>query len=272
MTAPWASADIYLYGAQVTAWRPANAEEVLFLSEKSHWQDGRAIRGGIPVCFPWFRSKVDNSSAPSHGFVRTREWQLESVQVEDPSITVVCATESDESTRRWWPHDFRLQHIISIGQSLRLQLVVTNTGETPFSFEEALHTYFRVGEAADVRVVGLDSVTYLDNVDANREKIQAGDVIFNGKTDNAYINVSGSADLMDRTWRRIVRTDKDNSATTVVWNPGHEGAASLADLGDDEWQRFACVEACNILGSAIHLAPGQKHTMQAALRVVPIKA
>ena len=262
-----ASAEIYLHGAHVTSWKPAQAEEVLFVSEKSHWQDGKAIRGGIPICFPWFRGKADDPSAPAHGFVRTREWRLESVKADGESVTVVCATESDEASRRWWPHDFRAAHVVSVGRSLRLQLRVTNTGAAPFRFEEALHTYFRVSHADEVSVRGLDRVSYLDNVDGNCRKTQAGDLRFTGKTDNAYVDVRGAAELIDPVMGRVLRTEKENSATTVVWNPWQEGAAAIADLGDEEWRRFACVEASNILGAAIELAPGQTHTMQARLSV-----
>jgi glucose-6-phosphate 1-epimerase len=275
VTAPSASAEIYLHGAHVTSWQPANADEVLFVSAKSHWQDGRAIRGGIPICFPWFRAKADDASAPAHGFVRTREWRLDSMKADGESVVVVCSTESDESTLRWWPHSFRLTHIVSIGRFLKLQLVVTNTGQTSFLFEEALHTYFRVSAAENVRIRGLDQVTYLDNVDENRKKTHSGDVILTGKTDNAYLDVRGAAELidpahLDPAHRRILRTEKGNSATTVVWNPWQEGAASLSDLGDDEWRQFACVEASNILSSAISLASGQEYGMQAILSVVPL--
>ncbi len=267
VTAPSASADIYLQGAQITSWQPAGEKEVLFLSQQSHWQDGRAIRGGIPVCFPWFRSKADDPTAPAHGFVRTKEWRLESVRAEGETVVVTCSTEDDKSTQRWWPHAFRLVHVLSIGSSLRLQLVVTNTGQTPFRFEEALHTYFRVSQAEGISVRGLEGASYLDNVDGNRQKTQSGYLVFTGKTDNAYLDVHGAAELIDPAGRRTIRTEKENSATTVIWNPWQEGAASLSDLGDEEWQQFACVESSNILGSAISLAPGQEHRMHASLSV-----
>jgi glucose-6-phosphate 1-epimerase len=267
VTAPWASAEIYLHGAQLTSWQPVHAEEVLFLSKHSHWEEGRAIRGGIPVCFPWFRSKGDAPMAPAHGFVRTKEWRLESVKIDQESVVVICSTENGESTYRWWPHPFRLVHILSIGKSLRLELIVENTGQTPFHFEEALHAYFQVSRVENVSIRGLDQIAYLDNTDGNHKKTQLGDLIFTAKTDNAYVDFHGAAELLDPTWRRSIRTEKANSATTVVWNPWQEGAASLGDLGDEEWQQFACVEASNILGSAISLAPGQEHRMQATISV-----
>ena len=268
VTGSLASAEIYLQGAQVTAWQPVGAEEVIFLSNHSYWEDGRAIRGGIPICFPWFRGKVDDPKAPSHGFVRIREWALESVTASDDGVvTVICSTKSDDTTRLWWPHEFRIEHRITIGGILRLDLKVTNTGNTAFEFAEALHTYFRVGDPKRVSVRGLDGVTYLDNADGNREKVQAGDLVFATATDNAYVNTQGAVDLIDPALRRTIRTEKQNSASTVCWNPWQQGAAALVDLGDDEWQRMTCVEACNILSAAVSLEPGQKHTMTAILSV-----
>ena len=168
ITVPNASGDIYLHGAQVMSWRPAGAEEVIFVSERSHWEDGRAIRGGIPVCFPWFRGKADDPNVPAHGVVRTRAWTLDSIKAEDDgSVTVVCVTESDEATHHWWPQDFRLTHRINVGRSLGMELTAINIGSTAFRFEEALHTYFRVGDVERVEVRGLDGVAYLDNMDGN---------------------------------------------------------------------------------------------------------
>jgi glucose-6-phosphate 1-epimerase len=200
--------------------------------------------------------------------VRTKEWRLDSVSANGDSVTVICSTESDESTRRWWPHEFRITNRVSIGKVLRMELVVTNTGSTTIRFEEALHTYFRVSDAQSVRVRGLDQVTYLDNTDSNRAKLQTGDLSFVSPTDNAYIESYATAELIDPGWHRIVRTEKGNSATTVVWNPWQQGAASLSDLGDDEWRQMACVEASNILSAAVSLDPGQEHSLHATLSVV----
>lgn len=265
---PAASAEIYLHGAQVTAWRPTGADEVIFLSERSHWEDVRAIRGGIPICFPWFRGKADDAKAPAHGFVRTKEWRLDSIAAnEDGSVSVVCSTESDEATRRWWPHEFRVVYRVTIGDALRLELTVKNAGTEPFRFEEALHTYFKVGDAQSVRVRGLDGVKYLDNTDGNLEKTQQGDVVFAAPTDNAYLNTGAALELIDPSLKRAIWTEKENSATTVVWNPWRQGAAALSDLGEDEWQRMTCVEASNILGGAVELAPGEEHTLRAVIRL-----
>jgi glucose-6-phosphate 1-epimerase len=267
ISTPIASAEIYLHGAQVTSWRPAGAEEVIFLSQHSQFEAGRAIRGGIPVCFPWFRNKLDDPKAPSHGVVRTKAWQLDSVAHQGDVVTVSLSTESDAGTRAWWPHDFHLVHRATFGAELTQELVMTNTSAAPVRFEEALHTYYRVGAAEAVRIRGLDGVTYLDNTDANREKRQEGDIVFTAQTDRAYMDTTHAVEIHDPTLRRRIRLVKENSRTTVVWNPWSTGAQSLADLGDEEWRTMACVEASNMRACGVDLGPGEQHTMKTVIRV-----
>lgn len=269
ITSPAATAEISLYGAQVLSWRPAGAEEVIFVSEQSHWQAGQAIRGGIPVCFPWFREKTDNPKSPKHGFVRTKEWRLDSLRAdEDGSVTLVAVTSSDDATRALWPHDFLLVYRIRVASTLRLELSVMNRGTSALRFEEALHTYFRVGQVKEARVLGLEGVTYLDNTDGNRQKRQAGDVKFAAPIDNAYMDTEGAADIVDPALHRRLRTGKLHSCSTIVWNPWQQGAASLSDFGDNEWQQMLCVEAGNILSDAVSLDPGEEHTLRATLSVL----
>ncbi|MGA8107958.1 MAG: D-hexose-6-phosphate mutarotase [Acidobacteriaceae bacterium] len=263
-----AQAELYLHGAHLTSWQPDEQDEVLFLSDRSMWEDDQPIRGGIPICFPWFRAKSDNPNAPKHGFVRIRSWQLDSVALNpDGSVTVAASTFADDFSRRWWPFDFRLTYRLHIGRSLQLELIVANTGSDPFIFEEALHTYFHVGLAQRVEVRGLDGVAFLDNTDGNRRKIQSGPLVFSRTTDNAYLDAPSPVDLVDPVLRRTLTTAKENSASTVVWNPGREGAASIPDLGEEEWQKMACVEASNVLTCAVTLPPGQEHRMAATLTV-----
>ncbi len=267
ITTPQVEGEMYLHGAQVTSWKPAHAEEVLFVSKQAQWHEGIAIRGGIPICFPWFRAKADDPKAPAHGFVRTKAWILESITNDAGSVTVNMSTASNHDTRKWWPADFRLVHRATFGPELKLELTVTNTGSTPLRFEEALHTYHNVGQIRDIRVNGLDGVAYLDNADSNREKTQRGDLVITKQTDNAYLNTHGEIELADGALRRRIRIAKENSLTTVVWNPWQEGTKSLADLGNEEWQQMVCVEASNVLGFAVNLAPGQQHIMKATIQV-----
>lgn len=269
ITGAFGEGEMYLHGAHLTSWKPAGHDEVLFISTKSRWEEGQAIRGGIPICFPWFRGKVDDAHAPAHGFVRTKMWQLESI-VEignENGVAVTMFTQSDEHTRKWWPGEFRLVHRVTFGSALRLELVCMNTGTMPFRFEEALHTYNRIASIQDARVQGLDGVSYLDNTDSNKEKTQRGDVIVAAQTDSAYRNTQNEVALLDPKRKRRIRLQKEHSLSTVVWNPWSEGATRLQDLGEGEWRQFLCVEASNILDAAINLAPGQEHRVAAVLTV-----
>jgi glucose-6-phosphate 1-epimerase len=270
ITTSFATAEIYLHGAQVTSWRPAGSEEVIFLSEHSQFETGKAIRGGIPVCFPWFRNKVDDPKAPSHGVVRTKAWELDSVESHGDTVVVSLSTVSDAGTRAWWPYDFHLVHRATIGAALTQELVTTNTGAAPARFEEALHTYYRVGAAAQVRISGLDGVAYLDNTDGNREKRQAADIVFTAQTDRAYLDTTHAVEIADPVLRRRIRVEKQNSRTTVVWNPWSTGAQTLSDLGDEEWRTMACVEASNMRVYPVDIAPGQQHTMKTVISVAAL--
>ena len=267
ITSSLCEAEMYLHGAQVTSWKPAGSDEVLFLSAKSRWTHGQAIRGGIPICFPWFRAKANDPQAPAHGFVRTKAWQLESILEEDDAVVVSMVTESDEQTQRWWPGEFRLVHRTTFGSQLKLDLICTNTGTAPLSFEEALHTYNRIADIQEVRLQGLDTICFLDNTDSNKEKAQRGDVAIASQTDSAYQNTRNPVELSDPKMGRKIRLAKANSLTTVVWNPWREKASELRDLADGEWRKFLCVEASNILDAAVHLEPGQEHRMTAILSV-----
>jgi glucose-6-phosphate 1-epimerase len=262
-----AEGEIYLHGAQVTSWKPAGADELLFVSSKSRWQEGQAIRGGIPICFPWFRAKVGDPNAPAHGFARTKAWQLQSVAETEAGVAITMCIESDDQTQRWWPGEFRLLYRVIFGSELALELLCSNTGTTPLRFEEALHTYNRVADVREARLLGLDNVHFLDNTDSNKEKTQSGDVVIVAQTDNAYLNTQNDVDLVDSKMRRRIRLKKSNSLTTVVWNPWREAAARMSDLAENEWTQFLCVEASNILGAAVTVAPGAEHKMTAVLSV-----
>jgi glucose-6-phosphate 1-epimerase len=234
ITGSRAGGEMYLHGAQVTSWKPAGYDQVLFLSTKSRWQEGHAIRGGIPICFPWFRAKADDPKAPAHGFVRTRIWQLDSIVEDEIGVSVSMSIESDEQTRRWWPAEFRLVHRVVFGPELTLELVCTNTGKTGLQFEEALHTYNRVADIASVRLQGLDTVPFLDNTESNTAKVQHGDVKITSATDNAFLGTQNKLDLIDPGLGRHIRLEKANSLITVAWNPWREGGARLTDLAEGE--------------------------------------
>jgi glucose-6-phosphate 1-epimerase len=262
-----AAGEMYLHGAHVTSWRPRGAEEVLFLSSESHWEDGRAIRGGIPICFPWFADKADDPKAPAHGFVRTAAWQLDSIVQNGSAVTVSMFTTSSTETKKWWSADFHLIYRATFGSELKLELVAKNTGATPIRFEEALHTYLRVGQIEKVRLQGLDGMHYLDKTESNRMRLQGNPLTIISQTDRVYLNTKGSIELEDDSLRRRIDVAKENSLTTVVWNPWVEKAKALSDFGDAEWKQMACVETCNVADFAVELASGLEHHMQATIAV-----
>jgi len=269
ITSPAASAEIYLHGGHVTSWQPMGSEDVIFLSERSRCESAKAIRGGIPICFPWFGAKSDDAKAPQHGFARTSEWRLASIarggtRDGDP-VVVTLVLEDSEATRALWPHAFRAEYRVAVGDELTLALSITNTGDVDFQFEEALHTYFAVENVKRIRVEGLDGAAYLDKPDGFREKRQKGDIAFATLTDRVYLDVPCAVTIADAA--RRIAVAKENSNNTVVWNPWSDGAKALSDMGDEEWRKFVCVEAVNCLGAAVTLAPGQEHTMSATVRV-----
>jgi glucose-6-phosphate 1-epimerase len=267
ITTPELIADMYLHGAHITSWKPSQAEEVLFLSSRSRWEHGQAIRGGIPICFPWFGVKSDDATAPAHGFARTSAWRLESIAQVGRAVTVSMCTESDESTRRWWPAEFRLIYRATFGPELSLELRAVNTGRAPLRFEEALHTYHRVGSLHDARLQGLDGVRYVDKADADRKKVQSGELVIASETDRIYLDTTDALELDDPVLQRVTRVTKENSRTTVVWNPWAQRARALPDLGDEEWTRMICIESSNVAEFAVQLAPGEQHAMKAIVRV-----
>src|SRR5215831_14796557 len=272
ITSPTAIGDMYLHGAHVTSWKPAGGEEVLFLSSQSRWEQGHAIRGGVPICFPWFGGKPDDPTAPAHGFVRTKAWQLVSIAQVGDGVTVSMFTESNETTKRWWPAEFRLVYRATFGSELSFELVVTNTGSTSLRFEEALHAYHRVANIEKTRVRGLDKVHYVDKTSSNRKDIQQGDIEIVSETDRVYLNTTDPIELEDPVFRRRIRVTKENSRTTVVWNPWVTKAHSLLDLADDEWKQMICIETSNVSDFAVDLAPGQQHKMNAVVRVADFES
>jgi glucose-6-phosphate 1-epimerase len=267
VTTPQCSGEMHLHGAQVTSWKPAGAKEVIFLSPRALWEEGKAIRGGIPICFPWFRAKPDDPHAPAHGFVRTRLWRLESVEHNGGSITVSMSTESDADSHKWWSAEFHLLQRVTFGSELKLEFTVRNSGASPFRFEEALHAYFKVGDVRKVSIGGLEGVAYLDNTHSNFKKLQKGDLVLSSPTDSAYINTQNSLRLLDPVLNRHIHIAKQNSRTTVIWNPWAEEARASPDLGGDEWQQMVCAEAGNILEDAVELTPIADHTITMTILV-----
>ena len=251
----------------MTSWVPASTgTDALFVSRQAVWQPDRAIRGGIPVCFPWFGAHPANPRAPSHGFARLCEWQLDSIEQPGDVVAVTVSFSSDAASRELWPHDFHLRLRVAFGASLQIDLTVTNRGRDSFTFEEALHAYFAVDDIQSTTLSGLDGTRYLDTVGGIREMQQTGDLRFDSETDRIYF-AKGEATIADSSRPRRITVSKKNSGHTVVWNPWAARAKALADFGDEEWTQMLCVETGNLRDEAIDLDGGESHTMTMSVAV-----
>jgi D-hexose-6-phosphate mutarotase len=262
-------AEITLQGAHVLQFQPAGAAPMLFVSRSSFHALGKPIRGGVPVCFPWFGPRAGQPEAPAHGFARTLPWEVESIEgTRELGATVILRLASSEATRTLWPHDFIARLRVECTRQLGMTLEVENTGATPFQFEEALHTYFAVSDVRNVAVTGLERAAYLDKTDGLKLKqLDAQPLQITAETDRIFPANPATCTLEDPGIPRRIIVDKSGSQTTVVWNPWIAKAAALPDFGDDEWPQMLCIETANTGTDAITLAPGARHAMSATVRL-----
>lgn len=274
ITAPVASGRIYLQGAHITHFQPRGAAPVLFLSTKSHFSTGKAIRGGIPVIFPWFGAHCGNPTAPAHGFARNREWEIEAVDsLPSGAVTVSMILRPDDASQtQAFGHAFLLRYRVTFGEQLELHLETENTGAANFKFEEALHTYLNVSDVREVRVEGLSGAEYLDKTEGFRQKREKSERLqLTGETDRVYLDTQSECVVDDPAAERTISIAKRGSDTTVVWNPWKDKTAALNDMEADEWLRMLCIETANTGENAVTLEPGQRHVMSAAIGVGPAR-
>lgn len=258
---------IFDHGSHVWAWQPEGQEPVLWMSEASAFEAGKPIRGGIPVCFPWFGPGPDGDLQPAHGFARTSVWKLVDASADGDGRLVVeyHLDETITGEQPNWPHRYDARLKATFGHEFEVSLTVTNTDERAFTFEAALHTYLAVGDVRHVRITGLAGAEYLDKV-AGEWATQVGDVEITSETDRVYRSTDDV--LLDDPTGRKLAIGKSGSANTVVWNPWVAKSASMPDFGDDEWTGMICVEAANALDDAITLQPGESHTMSQHIAIL----
>ena len=277
ITLPTCSATVYLHGAHLTHWQPAGQAPALFLSAESEFAPGKAIRGGVPICFPWFGPRSDGQSGPSHGFARTQEWTVANAALlsgEEPTLHLTFTLGPTDLSRSLGFDHFRAAYELifgaDTGRTLTLRLSVANLAPEPLAFEEALHTYFAVADVRATSITGLSSATYLDKTDGFREKITpAGPLLLTATTDRVFPGHTAPVAMHDSGNQRVLTNTKQNSATTVLWNPWEQGSATFSDLPNDAWPGFVCVETANTAADKVTLAPNQAHTMQAVFSVDP---
>lgn len=253
VTAPAATGEVYLHGAHVTAWQPRGHDPVLWMSGSSWFESGKPIRGGVPLCFPWFGPNPADTSKPAHGWARLGAWQIAYTQLTSDGGARVVLTLS--------AHGFQLKHDILFGQTLNMSLTIQNSTGEPRDVEVAQHTYFNIGDIKQLRVSGLDQVEYIDKVDGAKKKKQIGDVTFAGETDRVYLNIPGPTTIHDTVMNRDIVVVKECAPATVLWNPWINKSKAMPDFGDNEWPGMVCVETCAVNENKLTLRNNVTHEM-----------
>jgi len=260
--APAASGELYLHGAHVTAWQPAGHDPVLWMSRSSNFATDKPIRGGVPICFPWFGAYASDPSRPAHGYARIQDWALTAAGVSDDggiSLTLDARIEP-----------FVVRYRVQFGTSLAMTLTthLPTAAVAAHSFEDALHTYLAISDIRQISIAGLQKCRFIDKLDQAQEKAAIGIPIeFTGETDRVYHQTDAACHLVDRLKSRQVTVSKSGSQSTVVWNPWIDKSLRMPDFGDHEWPEMVCIETANVGSAAILLQPGETHTTNAKLEV-----
>ncbi|MCK0113214.1 D-hexose-6-phosphate mutarotase [Ornithinimicrobium sp. F0845] len=256
-------------GAHLTEWVVGDTA-VIWASQASEYAEGRAIRGGVPVCWPWFAAGRSGDVSPAHGFARVAPWRLVEEAVDQHSVVLAWELTGQDvrglDGSDLFPHEFRARLQVQVAEAATISLTVRNEDRAPFSYEAALHTYLHVGDIREARVVGLDGADYYDKVD-QQERTQTGDIRFVGETDRVY-TADGPVRVQDPVLERTLLIEKSGSPNTVVWNPWVDKGAAMSDFGDDEWPLMVCVEAASVGDRAVVLEPGAEHTLSTRVRVL----
>lgn len=266
---PYAKAEISLYGAQVLSFKPNGQKDILWMSPQCVYEPGKPMRGGIPVCFPWFGPHAGDNHKPSHGFARLLTWDVsETSALPNGATRLILELKSNTETTALWPFAFSAKMIFEIRERLDVTLCCTNTGDEIFSISEALHSYFSISDIAQIDIHGLKDCDYYAGFSMDDPIRQKGDILKIAKEENRrYINHSGDCVLTDPTWNRRIRISKKGSNVTVVWNPWSGTVKTMPDIPGSGYRDFICIEAVNAYADTVILKPGETHCLSAVLGV-----
>ena len=252
--------EVARQGAQLLFWTPKDQAPVVWMSPHAQFKRGKSLRGGSPVCWPWFGPHPENNSLPGHGFARNLEWRmLETSRLKDATrITMIF--EPGEEQQKDWPHQAELTLSITMGEALEMELTTRNRGETAFTITQALHTYFHVGDIARVRVEGLEGKEYIDKVAGEACHLQEGPVSIDREVDRIYLDCPEDLVIVDEALKRRIRITRQGSNSAVVWNPWAEKGAAFGDMGEEGYRNMLCVETTNAAKDTVTLNPGESFT------------
>lgn len=274
-----ADAVIALQGAQLLEYTPRGEKPVIWLSDLAEYQRGQSVRGGVPVCWPWFGALDRNpepiqemtrgEGLPAHGLVRARDWTLHGIQEDEDLTEVTLAFSTDHLLQRNWPHAVELLLKLTIGRSLKLELTTHNAGSEPIALTQALHTYFSISAIDEIELTGFEKTRYIDTLDGWRELPQTGAIRFTGETDRIYLDVPETVQLHDRGWNRTIALRASGSTSAVVWNPWIEKSRRLSQFAPNAWREMICIETANVLEDAVTLKAGAIHVLELELSTAP---
>ncbi|MEH6648900.1 MAG: D-hexose-6-phosphate mutarotase [Motiliproteus sp.] len=261
---------ICLQGGQVIEYQPQDQAGVIWLGQHSRFEQGKAIRGGIPICWPWFGDHPDNPALPAHGLVRTRLWKVLETTDEGDTSSLRLGIEDDHHTRQLWPYKFQLELLIQLGQQLTLTLSSHNPNQVAMPISEALHSYFSVSDISQIRIGGLEGGRYRDKLHNLQPFWQRGPLAITSETDQVYVDTDARVTIDDPVLKRRIIIDKQQSHSTVIWNPWTKKARALADFGDRDYQTMLCVETANVLDNSLLIPSGNSHHLSTTIESVPL--
>lgn len=258
-----AKALISLYGAHVLSYQPHGEKEVLWMSDASVFSNGKAIRGGVPVCFPWFGPHPTDPKKPAHGFARLTTWKVLETSTLHNGKTILRLGLSDSmSTRSMWPYEFKAEMMIIVGKTLEITLKISNTGSETFTFTDALHTYFNVSKINNISIAGLANTNYQDALDSFTVKTQQEEILrIDQETNRRYLDTTAEILMTDYGFNRKIRVAKKNSLTTVIWNPWIDSTLTFNDMTPEGYQTMVCIEASNSVNDIVKLEPGNNFSI-----------
>lgn len=268
---PAVSGRIALNGAHVMEWTPEGHDPILYMSQQAVFEVGKPIRGGIPICWPWFGPHPSESSKPAHGFVRQMLWEVDAARENEKEVEIVLKLQDSAETKALWPHAFRLRLHVHMGAALQVTLIATNTGDQAWDMTGALHTYLNVEDVRQISVHGLHGTQYVEERLTADKRPQHGPVVIDQEVDRRYIS-DATVIVHDPVWGRELVIEKAGSLTTVVWNPWIEKSKRLSDLPDEAYPEFLCIEAANAGEDLVTVKPGHEHLLMQRIEVRRLNA
>ncbi|WP_422910887.1 D-hexose-6-phosphate mutarotase [Pseudomonas sp. MAC6] len=267
-------------GAQILSYQQDDQPPLIWLSEQAAYKRGQGVRGGVPVCWPWFGNLQRNpqavqamhrqpDAAPAHGLVRSLDWQLQGIDSRDDGVQLEFSYNSASQPLSDWPHVAELRLSIRLDERLHIQLNSRNLGDTPLAISQALHSYFAISDIRHVAVEGLHGCRYIETLEDWQQRQQDGLLTFSDETDRIYLDTPAHLSILDHTWQRRIQLHSGGSNSAVLWNPWIDKAQRLSQFASDAWQGMLCIEHANVMDDIRVLGAGQQHQLDLSLWAEP---